>query len=641
MTPATTPNATTESASDVPGSRPQRPQSIAELGTTAVDRLAFPFAWILSSAYLLNFVGRRWISHDEGAIAHPAERVLLGELPHRDFMDPYTGGLSYLHALAFEVLGTNLLSPRIVVLILAVIWIPVVYWIARRFVRPTAAAWIVLIAVAWSLPNYFAALPSWYNLFLATFSAAALLRYVDDRRSLWLVLAGLCGGLAILAKISGLFLVAAALVSLTYLESSEPATERNQEPHGRAAAYRAFLTTCLIVLVGLLLGMVWIQLEPATFLQFVLPVAALVAFVLWEEWRSPPHAGSAVRFRRLLAMVTPFGIGVLLPISIFLIPFILAGAVSELLVGVFVLPAQRFYFASRPPAPLAVALPALLFLLVLVALPSIRNARWMIGLTCVLLGLLLTADPLIGVRSSLPLITVAGVWVLLTKPTTRAADPYQRQALTLLLCSAAFGGLVQYPFAAPIYFCYFAPLALLALTGILQMRSALLGRGPAAMRVLSFALLLSGLALNQRFIAGPMPVESEQFFFFRQQTERLDLQRGQVKVTAEDKRSYERLAHLIQTHSRGPYIYAGPDASQVYFLTDRRNPTPYLYAFFAAPGRYEEDVLAGIDAHEIDIVAINLRPWFSPTHSDRLTTALRLRFPSSERVGYFEVRWRE
>jgi hypothetical protein len=126
--------------------------------------------WAIAAVYLALFIKGGWIPHDEGTIAHSAERALMGQLPHRDFVELYTGGLTYLHAAAFKLLGINLLVPRLVLYGFALLRVPFVYWIARRFVRPLAAAGVTLAAVAWSLPNYFAAMPSWYNLFFATFS---------------------------------------------------------------------------------------------------------------------------------------------------------------------------------------------------------------------------------------------------------------------------------------------------------------------------------------------------------------------------------------------------------------------------------------------------------------------------------------
>src|ERR1035441_1514915 len=62
---------------------------------------------------------------DDPVLAHAAERVLHGERPHVDFHDVYAGALSYLDAASFRMFGTNLLAPRIMLLI---------------FFAPTAAA---------------------------------------------------------------------------------------------------------------------------------------------------------------------------------------------------------------------------------------------------------------------------------------------------------------------------------------------------------------------------------------------------------------------------------------------------------------------------------------------------------------------
>ena len=68
-------------------------------------------------------------------------------------------------------------------------------------------------AFVWSVPNYPASVPSWFNLFFATFGALALLHGLETGRRHWLVLAGVAGGISFLFKLSGIFylLVAASL----------------------------------------------------------------------------------------------------------------------------------------------------------------------------------------------------------------------------------------------------------------------------------------------------------------------------------------------------------------------------------------------------------------------------------------------
>ena len=55
---------------------------------------------------------RGWIPHDEGMLGQSAERVLTGEVPHVDYEEPYTGGLSLMHALVFRLAGIDLIFPR-------------------------------------------------------------------------------------------------------------------------------------------------------------------------------------------------------------------------------------------------------------------------------------------------------------------------------------------------------------------------------------------------------------------------------------------------------------------------------------------------------------------------------------------------
>src|SRR5262249_3659035 len=123
----------------------------------------------LSAFYTSSRVDRGWVPHDDGSLAHMAERVLDGELPHRDFDDIYTGGLSFLSAGAFKLLGINLLSIRITLLAFFLAFIAAFYSIALRFASPAIAAAVTLLGVVWSVPNYYAGMPSWYNLFFATF----------------------------------------------------------------------------------------------------------------------------------------------------------------------------------------------------------------------------------------------------------------------------------------------------------------------------------------------------------------------------------------------------------------------------------------------------------------------------------------
>src|SRR5260221_7216620 len=138
------------------------------------SQLILLVVWLSSAIYLGSDLKHGWGPSDDGTLGQSAERVLHGEMPHRDFDDPYTGGLAYIDAVIFELFGVNLFWLRLFLFVCFLAWVPAVYALAREVVSPWPAGAVTLIAVAWSVPNYTTPMPSWFNLFFATFGALAL-----------------------------------------------------------------------------------------------------------------------------------------------------------------------------------------------------------------------------------------------------------------------------------------------------------------------------------------------------------------------------------------------------------------------------------------------------------------------------------
>ena len=105
-----------------------------EAKSPIVRRFVFATVLLLSALYAGSGLKRGWFPWDEGAIAQSAESVLNGELPHRDFPEIYTGGLSYLNALSFRLFGTNLASMRYMLFLFFLLWVPAFYDSACHFV---------------------------------------------------------------------------------------------------------------------------------------------------------------------------------------------------------------------------------------------------------------------------------------------------------------------------------------------------------------------------------------------------------------------------------------------------------------------------------------------------------------------------
>jgi len=306
-------------------------------------------------------VNQSWIAVDDGTLAQSALRVLQGQLPHSDFVEIYTGGLSFIHAAAFRVFGVNLLSLRICVFLFFLTWVPAVYYVALRFTPPFTAGMVALLAIAWSFPNYEAAMPSWYNLFFATFGAAALLHYLEVRTRRWLFIAGLCGGISILIKVIGFYYIAGVLLFLVFLEQSD---NEQQGTEKNSWGYRVFSAGALLAFLGTLIYVLHRRLAAGEFYHFLLPSLAVVGMILLGERKA--GAGTGERFAALLRLVIPFICGAVIPIVIFLIPYALAGSVGGFFSGVASSAiAHAIDLAQARPAPpqyIVAVLPLVAFL---------------------------------------------------------------------------------------------------------------------------------------------------------------------------------------------------------------------------------------------------------------------------------------
>lgn len=204
----------------------------------------------------------------------------------------------------------------------------------------------------------------------------------------------------------------------------------------------------------------------------------------------------------------------------------------------------------------------------------------------------------------------------------------------LVLSMAAVCSLVQFPFSAPIYFCYVAPLAILASLAVL----ARLPRIPGAFLavVFLFFLLLAVLRVTPTFIYN-----MRDHFEADKQTSALDLPgAGNLRVKPSSAVMYKELIRLVKDHAGSGQLFAGPDCPEVYFLAGYRNPTPTLFDFLEEPKERTQRIRRLIESGLLRAVVINNKPSFSGTLPKELRHLLTEHFPERAAVGHFEVRWR-
>jgi hypothetical protein len=605
----------------------------------------------IAAVYVGARIGSGWVPADDGILSQGALRVLQGQLPHRDFAEIYTGGLGVIHALAFRVFGVNLMSLRLCAFLFFLASIPAVYYIALRFTSALAAGLITLTAVAWSYPNYPAAMPSWYNLFFATFGAAALLRYLDVRKARWLFVAGVCGGLSILIKIIGAYYIAGALLFLAFLEQSdlrndeqendvqgdEHRNHKSAETGKNAVPYRVFSAVALLLFLATVIYVFHTRLGMGDFYQFVLPPAVLVALILLGE-RSVGKASTGERFSGLLRLVIPFVGGVLSPVIAFLVPYARSGALVQFFSGVTSSAiARTVALGVIRPAGIEKSVFALALAGLLAAAMYWREfqgkavgAAVALGLTVMLVKAATSGEIVAGVWYSVatltPLVVVIGAILVLAKGKWNSSTKIQRQRVMVLISLAAICGLVQYPFAAPIYFCYAAPLTLLAAVSIIVTAKKQSGTYVLA-AVVGFYLLFGVVKL--------VPDHVYELTHNVGQVDELHLERaGGLRI--EYAANFVDLIHFLQQHSPNGLMYAGNNCPELYFLTGLKNVTR------DDGGVPAEELLKALQSDDLRLVVINEAPFFpSAMMGTEVRAEVARRFPYSSQFGMFHVFWKQ
>jgi hypothetical protein len=583
-----------------------------------------------------------WTPSDEGVLGQGAERVLRGELPHRDFVDLWSGGLDYLNAGAFALLGTKLTALRTAIGVCWLVALAAFFGAARRLVEPLIAGVLTMCVATWTLPISPDALPSWYNCFFALGGVLAVLRFLEGGRRRWLVAAGVAAAASCAVKIVGLYFIAAVLLLLVWCvqDRVRAPSERGPSPmRPYAWAITAGLLGYLALVAALMRGDFTINAA----VHYLVPNAALVGVLLWREWRLPLGA-ERERLETFASLVAPFALGMGIVLAVWLTPYVSTHALGDLARGLFVTPRIRFIVARYPLPGLASAGPSAVPLaLLLGGAPFVRRPLRRIdhaalalffGLLAALAydGSTLVLITWYALRLVIPVCTALMAFWLVAPPRGMEIPAERQTMLFFFVATATACSLVQIPFALYTYFLYFFPLAALAVTALAVMQ-------PAMPRVVPAALLAYVFYFGVRYpdsLARHGPVRPEDEMAL------LALPRGGLMVTRQDSTTYTRLITTVQRHAAGGWMYVWHDAPQIYFLAGLRNPTPTMFEAF-------DDSVAKSPAHlehALQSKGVRVVVLTDPRHAfrpmdDGFRQWLTDAYPDAEQVGTYEVRWRD
>jgi hypothetical protein len=361
-----------------------------------------------------------------------------------------------------------------------------------------------------------------------------------------------------------------------------------------------------------------------------------VGAILFRECNLPATR-TVERFSGLLRLVTPYTTGILAPMILFFAPYAKSGALLRFFSGVTTSAIARTVGLSviRP-----VAIDKAIFGLGLAALIAtaiychefqgrLIGAAVCAGLASLLVAAARSSEIVSGVWYSVatvtPLVVLLGAVLIVRARWDNSVSELSQQRLMLLISLAAICGLVQFPFAAPIYFCYAAPLTLLAATAVVSTARKQSGR-----------YILTGLMVFY-LLFGVFRLIPDHVYELTHQVgkmEELHLERG-GGLRIEYATNFADLVHLLQSHSPNGMMFAGNDCPELYFLSGLRNVTR------DDGNNSKEEILQALQMDELKLVVINEAPFFPTARiGPEVRAELARRFPHSEMAGIFHVYWR-
>ena len=599
--------------------------------------LSLAVAMEVSSVTTWAQLDQGWVPLDEGTIAGAAEHVLRGALPHVDFTYPYTGGLPFFHAFAMRLFGVTLMAPRYALFAAFLCWLPAVWWLARRMCGNHWAALITIVAAWWSVTIYSAAMPSWYLLFLATWIVVAIERWSSTGLDRWLVVAGVAAGTGIIIKQTGLYLLAGALLGMLLCEQEQRFFRRDGgDAHVAARRTDPLVLLVLVgvsVAVAVLLGA---RLNGSgELLELVLPIGAILLLAASREvGLSEPGTH---RLRRLMRLVVTICAAAAIPVLLLTARYSSAGAGHALFAGAVHdgLANVPLLQSSLPPAwtILAHALPVYAIL----ALEYQAVQRWWApvfgGLAAIgaVGGAFASHHVYLAIwyfgLSLLP--TAIVVAALSARQAWRHNTPMDPIVLVVAAMSAMLS-LNQYPYSAPNYFAYVAPLAILT-------AALVAARYQALPRLVFGGVALSAFAGVVLRVGSVHTVGVNSTWW--DDNHRLAMPRGGLRVPASDSAQYTDLFRIVTEHRGSGSMYAGPELPETYFLFGIRSPLREVYRFVPVGTIDSTQMGQFFDTTAVRVVLINHAPLFLAPIAPSVQAWLAIRYPRSERVGSIEARW--
>lgn len=622
-----------------------RDRRLATPPWSAVEVTVVALVVCLSAVLVWPGVLRGWFPWDDGVLAQTADRVLHGQLPHRDFDDPYSGGFALIQAGLFRLFGTTLVTLRVPIFLVWLLSVAIGVRLARRFVGPAVAGAMTLAWVVWSMYAWPFPLLNWFYAPLVLSAVWATTRYVESARCGYLVVAGAIVGTTITFKVSGLYALAAFLLwgaaDVALAANITARTARNG-----FAAIVGVASVALVLLVEMLVRGMPAEVRGSAEFAFVLPVASVAIVLTLLAKRS--GLGALEGLRAFSRLMVPFAIGLALTLGVLLVFYATQHALGDLFLGLFVRPTVRLsrYWAA-PPGRLVFVSAMLAPAVLMIGARSAVNPRPRLAVgTALALGAIAgglshfdqftATSAALMVRSIGVAVPLILVWTVVRREVGSA--PYA-SIMFLLVAQVSMSQLLQVPWASLLYALYAVPLAVLALTAVVGGQSA--SSVPAGMLLCSF-MMAAGIGHPATSLEKPAP----------ERWARLAVPRGGIWVSPSDSARIAQVVAVLARRPPGPIHVVG-DAPEYAFLTARLPASRVTFDALAdSSSRDARNVLALLRKRGVETVILLNQFGYNDSVTMLQVRALRTEFPEGTAIGEFvvdggvrrrflEIRWRQ
>lgn len=493
----------------------------------------------LSGAVLYGYHDHFWHSRDDGYFAHTADRLLNGEVLHRDIQTPHPGIIHFLHAFSFWLFGADLHALRIFPALATWLQAGVAFYLMRD--RGPLAAFAAALAFSTAaFPLFPSPTQHWTCLFLVVILMAVLVEWPGHGWLKLVLLGAICGATIGLRQPSGVFVAMA--VSLICFSQAEEASDARDGGLARWFLGR-FVMLCFAGILGFY---VFTNFDPLSALLF-----GCTPFVLLLRAAVSLRADN----RNVLHMKAFLCAGAILPLSAIAVYHLSHGSLhawyansveSALLLNSLDYVGANSYADHLMRAPIAG---------IMAGTPSSILAG-------ILWPTLLLAAPIVG-------------FLLIWRKEFGQLASKEQTLLTLLVFYILVAG--HHP--SRVYFFFVLAPILFGLLVVVRPRFQQ-----------ATSLLVVFIAGSVLYLHGAQPFERGLYgdlIGLRIPTRTpLALERGHLQVSSLEAEQHQKMVRLIQSNSApSDPILALPGNADFHFLAQRPNPLPAVMPVYSLHDR--------------------------------------------------------